>query len=572
MSNTSSLSGGSLVAKSLLQEDIKYVFSISGGHINPIYKALKEEGIEIITTRHEQAAGNAAEGWAKTTRTPGVCLVTAGPGFSNVLPALISAYYARSPLVCITGHTPLKHIDLYASQEIDHLPLAAPVTKYAKMVFDTNRIPQYIQEAFRAATANPFGPVLVDIPQDIQTLHWTLDDKNLFFQLPKTGYRSQGQIYPDPLLVKRAAKLLLGATNPIILAGSGVYWDRASKSLLDIVEFLSVPVTHFDLGKGCVPDLHPCSIGNAAQNPLLARADVILALGVTFEELLGFGTNPMFYSPDVKVINVDPDPAHIGKNRPLELGITSSMDPFLKTLLVTLKKHSPNGGHYAEWAKIAKNDRLDFESLIIGDAVDSTAVPIKPQRLTKDIQPFLDNDTRLFLDGGDTTVWAQLILQASYPGQIIPTQGPSGHLGAGIPMGIAAKLAEPEKTVIVLTGDGSFLFNGAEIDTAVRYDIPLVIIVENDSLWGMIAHNQDLSWGERIGTSLDNKGHIDYVKFAESLGGQGELVTRPEDIAGAITRARESGKVALVDVRIDGEETNILNQRAAAKADPSFWK
>jgi acetolactate synthase-1/2/3 large subunit len=485
---------------------------------------------------------------------------------------LVSATASKSPIVAITGHTPLKHIDLYASQELDQIPLVTPVTKYAKMIYDTARIPQYIQEAFRAATAEPMGPVLLDIPQDVQILHWEQDDENNYFNLSPSEYRTQGRTYPDPILVKMTTKLLLEADNPIVIAGSGVYWGSASESLLALTDYLSIPVAYFDLGKGCISDLHPFSVGNASQNPLLQRADVMLALGITFEELLGYGTNPMFYDPNVKVVNVDPDPTHIGKNRPLEIGIASSIDPFLKELLVYLKKNGQGERKHLEWATSAKGDRTEFESLIIGTTAESDDLPIKPQRLTKDIQQFLDKDTRLFLDGGDTTVWAQLILNATYPGQIIGSQGPIGHLGAGLPMGIAAKLAEPEKNIMILTGDGSFLFNGAEIDTAIRYDLPLVIIVENDSQWGMIAHSQDLSWGKRIGTTLDEKGHISYVKFAESLGGKGELVTRPEDITGAIKRARDSGTVSLVDVRIDPVETNLLNQRAAAKSDPDYWK
>ena len=563
------LSGGSLVAKSLLQEGVQYVFSICGGHINPIYKALEEEGIQIITTRHEQAAGNAAEGWAKTTRTPGVCLVTAGPGFANVLPALVSAYYARSPVVILAGHSALRDLDKHANQEVDQLPLAGSITKYAKMVHGTDRIPQYVQEAFRAATTENMGPVLLDIPQDIQTLLWEPDEEDHFFKRKPQQYRVQGRTFPDPLLVKKASQLLLAAENPIIIAGSGVYWGNASESLLRVAEFLSIPVVHDELGKGCVPDLHPLSIGNAIQNILIRKADVLLVLGVTFGELQGFGTNTNIYDPDVKAIWVDPDPGVIGKNRPFELGIPSSIDPFLQELMLALKKEVAKGDLYLEWSRSVKKERMDLESILMGP-VDSDEIPIKPQRLTKEIQPFLDNDTRLFLDGGDTTVWALLILKSKYPGQIMMSHGPTGHLGGGLPMGIGAKLAEPDRNIMVLTGDGSFLFNGAEIDTAVRYDLPLVIIIENDSAWGMIAHNQDISWGRRIGTDLNKQ--IDYVKFAESLGGQGELVTRPEDISGAIKRARESGQVALIDVRIDEFETNVLNQRAAAGADPSYWQ
>ncbi|MFX1283780.1 MAG: thiamine pyrophosphate-binding protein [Promethearchaeota archaeon] len=569
MSKNLSLSGGSLVAKSLAQEGVQYVFSISGGHINPIYKALDEEGIQIITTRHEQAAGNAAEGWAITTRTPGVCLVTAGPGFANLLPALVSAYYARSPVIALTGHSALCHIDKHANQEIDQIPLAKHVTKYAKMIHKTARIPEYIQEAFRIATSENMGPVLLDIPQDIQTLHWEPHDEDFFFKRKPKTYRVQGKTYPDPLLVKKASQLLLAAEKPVIIAGSGVYWGNASKSLLRVAEFLSIPIAHDELGMGCVPGLHPLSIGSAIQNILLKDADVILVLGVTFGELQGFGTNPSIYDKDVQVIWVDPDSQVIGKNRPFELGVTSSIAPFLTELFSAIQKEANKSNLHGEWSKLVKQNRLELESMLMGPA-DSNDIPIKPQRLTKEIQPFLDKNTRLILDGGDTTVWALLILKSSYPGQIYMAHGPIGHLGAGLPHAIGSKLADPDRNIMILTGDGSFLFNGAEIDTAVRHDLPLVIIIENDSAWGMIAHNQDLSWGYRIGSELNKQ--IDYVKFAESLGALGELVTRPEDISGAIKRARDSGRVSLIDVRIDDKETNILNQRAAAAADPSYWK
>jgi acetolactate synthase-1/2/3 large subunit len=567
MSN--SLSGGSLVAKSLAHEGVQYVFSICGGQINPIYKALEEEGIQIITTRHESAAGHAAEGYAITAGIPGVCLVTAGPGFSNLLPALVSAYYARSPIVALAGRAALCHIDKHASQEIDQIPIVSHVTKFAKMIHKTARIPEYIQEAFRVATSENMGPVYLDIPQDIQTLHWVPNDEDFFFNRKPKVYRVQGKTYPDPLLVKKASQLLLAAEKPVIIAGSGVYWGKASESLLQVAEFLSIPVAHDELGMGCIPGLHPLSIGNVIQNILLKEADVILVLGVTFGEYQGFGTNPNIYDKDVQVIWVDPDSQVIGKNRPFELGITSSIAPFLTELLSALKKETNKSNLHGDWSKIVKQNRLDLEAMLMGPA-DSADIPIKPQRLTKEIQPFLDKNTRLILDGGDTTVWALLILKSSYPGQINMAHGPTGHLGAGLPQGIGSKLADPDKNIMILTGDGSFLFNGAEIDTAVRYDLPLVIIIENDSAWGMIAHNQDLSWGHRIGSELNQK--IDYVKFAESLGAQGELITRPEDIPGAIKRARNSGRVALIDIRVDDKETNILNQRAAAAAEQSYWQ
>jgi len=565
------ISGGRLVAKALKAEGVKYVFSLPGGHIAPIYEGLIEEDIEIISTRHEQAAGNAADSWGRVTRTPGVCLVTAGPGIVNLIPALAQAYYANSPVIGITGRTAFVFSDKHAFQEVDSVALANPITKWAKTCSIVYRIPEYVQDAFRAATSGKMGPVLLDFPLDTTCLSC---DESKVSIVPPEKYRATGKTYGDPILIKKAAEMLLNAEKPIILVGSGVYWSNASEELIKFTEFTQIPVVYYELGQGCIPDDHPLCVGNAIVGLRFAKPDVMLAIGVCFDELLGFGVDETMYPKDLKIIHVDIEPSIIGKNRPIDLGIIGDPKAVLSQLLEAVKQIlEKEGVKERAWAKkLAETKKTFFSGF--EKTGDSTAKPIRPERLMKEIREFVTPDTIVILDGGDTSVWAYTFLKAQFPGQIIGSQGPLGHLGAGIPMGIAAKLAKPEKKVFVITGDGSFLFNGAEIDTAVRYDIPFVVIIANDSYWGMVYHGNVLAWKSKekssIGTKLNEE--VRYDKFAESLGGYGETVIDPEEIKPAIQRALKENVPAVIDVRIDTEAVTILDQYFASTAMPQFWK
>ena len=565
------ISGGRLVAKALKAERVKYVFSLPGGHIAPIYEGLIEEGIEIVSMRHEQAAGNAADGWGRVTRTPGVCLVTAGPGIVNLVPALAQAYHANSPVIGITGRSAFVFSDKHAFQEVDSVALARPVTKWAKTCSIVYRIPEYIQDAFRAAISGKMGPVLLDFPLD--TVCLSCDEFKAPI-LPPEKYRSPGRIYGDPILVKKAAEMLLNAEKPIILTGSGVYWSGASKELVELAEFLQIPVTYYELGMGCIPDEHPLCLGNAVVSLRFAKPDVMLAVGVCFDELLGFGVDETMYPKDLKVIHIDLEPSIVGKNRPVDLGIVGDPKAVLSQLLEAVRRILEKEGiKEREWTKKLMETKKTFFAAF-EKAGDSSAKPIRPERLMKDIREFVTSDTIVILDGGDTSVWAYTYLKAQFSGQVIGSQGPLGHLGAGVPMGIAAKLAKPDKKVFVITGDGSFLFNGVELDTAVRYNIPFVTIIANDSHWGMVYHGNVIAWKSKekssVGTKLNEE--VRYDKFAESLGGYGETVTDPEEIKPAIQRALKENVPAVIDVRIDPEAITILDQYFASTAMPQFWK
>ncbi|MHA1722928.1 MAG: thiamine pyrophosphate-binding protein [Candidatus Baldrarchaeia archaeon] len=557
------IDGGTIVAKALKAENIKCVFTLPSGEILPILEKLVEEGVQVITTRHEQAAGNAADGWARVTRSPGVCIVPTGPGLANLIPAITQAFYAGSPVVAISGHSAYKYTNMNAFEEINGVEIVSSITKWAKQCTFTGRLHEFVQEAFRHATCGKMGPVLLEIPKDI--LQGKCDAKRVKI-LPPEQYRSKGRIHGDPALVKKAVDFLLASEKPLIIAGSGVYWSGAWEELIKLAELLSIPVACEGLAVGCVPYDHPLYVGNAIGNPFMRNADVLLVIGAKFDEFLGFGRDLSFYSEDVKVIKIDIDPSEIGKNRPVDVGILGDAKAVLTQMLEFLSKSVSSAPKERGWSKEVRSAWLKFNESF-ERAAESSEKPIRPQRLMKEIRELVGKDTICVLDGGDTTAWAYLYLRAYRPGQIIGSQGPFGHLGAGIPMGIAAKLAYPNGKVFVITGDGSFLFNGSELDTAVRYNIPIIVIVANDSAWGMVYHTRSITSRSKekaaLFTFLNEK--VRYDKYAESLGAYGELVTEPNEIKPAIKRAIRSNLPAVVDVRVSREFATPLSYILTAK-------
>jgi acetolactate synthase-1/2/3 large subunit len=554
---------GKAIAEVLKAENITHVFSLPGGEILPIYDALVAEGIKIITTRHEQAAGNAADGWARVTRTPGVCLVPMGPGIVNAVPALAQAYQMGSPIVAITSSVAHKLADMDAFEDLDLKALVSSVTKWTRRCVFPHRIGEYVQKAFSAALTGRMAPVLLDIPKDVIS---TPAEEN-FQPLRPAQYRPISKLFGDPVQVKRAVELLAKAERPVIIAGSGVYWSQACNELVKFAEFFKIPVAAEYLGAGCFPQNHPLSIGNAIANPFTNQADVILVVGARLDEFLGFGRDPSFYAEDAKFIHVDIVPDAIGKNRPVEVGIVGDAGAVLSQMLDTAKKIAKKRAA----GNFAKQSRAAWEQLfeVLEKDADSDEIPIKPQRLMREIREFASPESLFILDGGDTTAWAYVYLRANYPGQIIGSQGPLGHLGAGLPITIAAKLARPEKPVYLISGDGSFLFNVSELDTAVRYNVPIVVIVNNDCAWGLVYHTRLLKTRSEekasCGTLLNEHARLD--KLAEGFGAGGELVTKPSEIQPALKRAVDSGRPYVLDVRVSRKYMTLLSQIFTTKRD-----
>ncbi|MFX0107783.1 MAG: thiamine pyrophosphate-binding protein [Candidatus Hodarchaeota archaeon] len=552
------LTGAQTAAKAILAENVSTVFTLADGSILPILDGLIDGGVNVINVRHEQAAGNAADGWGRAMRTPGVCLVAMGPGLVNLLPALAQAYHAGSPVVAITGATPLDMGEMDAFEDIDAVKMVEPYTKWSARCRTSKQVAKYVRLAFSHAMSGKKGPVLLEIPKDVQV------DTCSDTEFSPSNYRQSNGPTGSPAAIKKAVELLAGAERPIILAGSGVYWAGAEKELVELAELMSAPVACEFLGLGCIPQSHDLSIGNAITNPFIRQADVLLTVGARFDNFLGFGTDPASYAEDVKVVHIDIDSTVIGKNRPVEVGIHGDAKAVLASML-----------GYAENSKVSRADtafanqvRMGYQMISEGfdEEADPVEVPIRPHRLMRELREFAKPDSLFVIDGGDTSAWAFLYLRAEQPGQLIGAQGPLGHLGAGLPISIAAKSAQPERDVYLVTGDGSFFFNGVELETAVRQEIPVIIVVCNDLAWGLVYHTRKIKTGSeelaRRGTIINE--HVKLDLFAQSLGAYGETVTKTEEIKPALQRALESGKPALVDVRVSREFESILSQVLAA--------
>lgn len=540
------MDGAKVVAKAVAKEGVKCAFALPSGEILPVCEYLEEEGVDVIFTRHEQAAGNAADGYARITRSPGFCLVPTGPGLANLLPALAQAYYASSPVVSIAGHSKYVNLDRNAFEEIDGHLWVKEYTNWSRLVTFTHRLHEYVQEAFRRALGGRFGPVLLEIPKDI--LNADAGDVEL---ADPQNYRFTGRIGCDDECISKTIELLRDSERPVIIAGAGVYWSRAEGLLVRFAERFSIPVTVSGLGFGCIPSDHQLYAGQATASPVLNEADLVLVLGSRFDEFLSFGQR---FSKDAKIVQVDIEGSEIGKNRYIDVGIQCDVSAFLSRMLDHEIRVS-----FTSWAEKVRATVSGIEKMFESAALLDEK-PMKPQRLMKELSDIISKEDIAILDGGETTAWGFLYLKARRAGNIIGSQGPFGHLGAGVPMGIAAKAAHPDRRVFVITGDGSFLFNGVEIDTAVRHGLQVVVIVVNDSAWGLVNHTRLLTTrsAERAKYGVMLNENVRYDKFAESLGAYGELVTDAREIKEAINRALDSGKPAVLDVRVKLDEISPL--------------
>ena len=527
--------GGSLVAKMLKQEGVEYVFGLSGGHIDPIFQGCLDEGIRVIDTRHEQAAVFMADGWARVTGKPGVAVVTAGPGVTNAISGLWTAQATGSPIVVFGGRSPLGEFEQGSMQDMDSLSLVRTVTKWARAGYETKRIAEYVSMAFRHALSGRPGPVYLEFPDDV--LAAKVDEAEVV--LPR-NYRTAARSQGDPDLVKAAVELLLRAEKPIIIAGGGVWWSQAAKELLEFIELTKIPLfSGLDRVPGYIPADHSLCL------PMVANqdADVVLLLGARLDFRLWYGRSPMFDS-NSKWIQVDIEPTEIGRNRPIDIGITGDAKAVLKQMIEKARDRC-RGRSELPWVKECR-ERLKVLQGQMEIPGDPDGVPIHPARLCREIRDFIDRDATVVVDGGDTSVWSFFAIWGNQPGHILGVL-PTGTLGVGPSFAMAAKLARPSTQVVLISGDGSFGLNGMEFDTMVRHKLPVVCIICNDCAWGMVMHEQQaIGSGRVVGTQL---GSARYDKVVEALGGYGEMIEKPADIRPALQRAFDSGKPACINVK-----------------------
>ena len=541
--------GGWLVARMLKREGVEVVFTLSGGHIAGIYDGCLREGIRVVDTRHEQAAVHAAEGWAKTTRKPGVALLTAGPGVTDGVTGVANAYLAGSPILVIGGAAPLGFWDRGALQEMGQIDLLRPITKWARTVHETSRLGEYVGMAFRQMLSGKPGPTFLEMPMDV--LNNFADTDTLFDLGEPSNYRAGGRSAPDPAVVVQAATLLEKAQRPVIMAGTAVWWSDASEPLRQLAERIQAPVYLNGAGRGCLPPTHPLFF-TSSRRKALEGADVILAIGTRMDFRLNHGQPPLIPA-EAKILWFDLAAEDIGVNRGAAVGLVGDVGLSMSQVAEATKPIANE-----EWLTYIRNEeRRSIER--DAAALHSDAVPIHPMRFCREIRDFIDEDTTVVGDGGDIVSYGGKVINVAKPGYWLDA-GPMGCLGTGTGFAMAAQLARPGKKVLILSGDGAFGLNGMEFESMARQKLPIVAIIGNDGAWGQIKHPQRSMIGHATAAELSPG--IRYDKMVEALGGYGELVERPEDIRPALERAFGSGLPACVNVLIDpekpyGRSTNV---------------
>ncbi|HYN91425.1 MAG TPA: acetolactate synthase [Thermoleophilaceae bacterium] len=528
------LHGGRLVAKRLKAHGVSKLFTLSGGHLFSIYDGCREEGIDIVDVRHEQSAAFAAEGWAKATRQPGVCALTAGPGVTNGMSAMASALMNASPMLALGGRAPAARWGMGSLQEIDHIPFVAPLTKLARTAGATAEIPALVDEALRASIEPPSGPTFIDFPLD-QVFMEASVDADAPASLPDPAALPSA----DGDALDRAAELLRGAARPVVMAGTGLYWAHGENALRELCEELQIPVFLNGLGRGCVPADHPMFFSRA-RGTGLKGADVALVVGVPMDFRLAFGGS---FGEETQLIVVGS--ARPEREHPRE--VAAELYGSVAGTLAALRSGAEGGPDRSGWVNELREVENEKRAAEQEDLTDGRS-PLHPMRVYGELASVLDRDAIVIGDGGDFVSFAGRMVETYEPGCWMDP-GPYGCLGSGPGAALAAKIAHPDRQVCLLLGDGAFGFSGLEYDTFVRHGIPVVGVMGNNGIWALEKHPMEFLYGYSVAADLQPGCRYDEV--VRALGGHGELVERPDELRPALERAFASGQPALVNVLTD---------------------
>jgi acetolactate synthase-1/2/3 large subunit len=534
--STTQLHGGRLVARALRAYGVRKLFTLSGGHLFSIYDGCRTEGIDIVDVRHEQTAAFAAEGWAKVTRTPGVCALTAGPGVTNGMSAIASASQNHSPMLVLGGRAPAFRWGQGSLQEVDHVPFVAPLAKYAATATATAEIPRLIDDAMRAAVLPHSGPAFIDFPLD-QVFGEAEPAAPEQLPEPWTGPGADAQ------QIERAAELLRTAERPVIMAGTGLYWGRGEQELWALAEELGVAVFLNGLGRGCLPADHSLAFSRA-RGAALSKADVALVIGVPLDFRLGFGAA---FAEDAHVIAIDVAAPERGHPRRVSAELYGALPATLDALRSAAAP--PSGGRAArdEWVHTLRGIENERRGEEAADLRDPRA-PLHPMRIYGELAQMLDRNAIVVGDGGDFVSYAGRVVDSYRPGCWLDP-GPYGCLGSGPGYALAAKLAHPDRQVVLLLGDGAFGFSGLEFDTLARHGVAVVGVMGNNGIWGLEKHPMEAIYGYSVAAEL--RPGTRYDDIVAALGGHGELVSTPGELRPALERAFGAGRPALVNVLTD---------------------
>ena len=522
---------GRLIARRLKASGIDTVFTLSGGHLFPFYDGCRSEGIRLVDTRHEQTAAFAAEGWSKVTRIPGVAALTAGPGVTNGMSAMAAAQQNQSPLVVLGGRAPALRWGQGSLQEIDHVPMVAPLARFAATASSAEAAATLVDEALAAAVAAPSGVAFVDFPMD-----------HMFGEAPDGGQPgalsdlTRGPAV-DGAALDRAADLLAGAERPVIMAGTNVWWGRAESALLGLAERERIPVLMNGMARGVVPADHELAFSRARSHAL-KQADVALVVGVPMDFRLGFGG---VFGADTQLIvadRVEPARAH---PRPVAAELYGDLPAVLSALA---EGRSPDREPWIADLRAIESAARAGEQAEFSD--DRT--PLHPMRVYAELTPMLDRDAIVVIDAGDFGSYAGRVIDSYVPGAWLDS-GPFGCLGSGPGYALAAKLARPDRQVVLLQGDGAFGFSGMEWDTLVRHDVQVVSVIGNNGIWALEKHPMEMLYGYSVVAEL--RPGTRYDEVVRALGGHGELVASPAELRPALDRAFAARLPAVVNVLTD---------------------
>ena len=534
--------GGSLAARALKDAGVGAIFTLTGGHIMPILDGALDEDIPVIDVRHEQAAVHAADAYSRLNPGRiGCAVLTAGPGVTDGVTGIANAWRANSPILVIGGQGPFSNLRRGSLQEMDHVGMIRPISKWADACYQTDRIPEYIARAGRTAVAGVPGPAFLEIPMDVLMAPASLDDTRF-----PTIRATPPTVHPDPADLQATLDVLATAERPVLLGGTGVKWSRGGAALARFAEATRIPVYLNGMGRGMLRADHP-QFFNRTRRQAMKECDVFVLVGSPLDFRLRFGAA---VPAGARIVQFDMDATLIGQNRSADVGVVGNIGAALEQL-TDLLEASGLSLDFGEWSDGLRADE-DAAAAALESQLTSDESPVDPLRFAAEIRDFIDEDTILIGDGGD------IVAQAS---KVVPVlrencwmdPGPLGTLGVGMPFALAAQHSFPDRRVLIIYGDGAFGLNGFEYDTAVRFGLPIVGIVGNDAAWGQMLRPQVGIYG------ADRKVAVDlaptrYDLVVEALGGHGEYCERPDEIRPALERAFASGKPALVNVMIRKDE------------------
>jgi acetolactate synthase-1/2/3 large subunit len=540
------MNAATLLVRCLENEGVRFIFGLPGEETLELTDALLDSRIRVIETRHEQGAAFMADVYGRLSGQAGVCFATLGPGATNLLTGVVDAYLDRAPLVAITGQASLNRRHKESHQYIDVISMFKPVTKWNASIPKAEVIPEAVRKAFKIAQTEKPGATHLELPEDVaeEAIGEATAREPLFVQSPIMPE-------PSPSQVLRAVNAVAGAKRPVILAGNGIIRGKASEALRTFARALQIPVLHTFMAKGVMPDsdsLSLSTIGLLARDyaaVVMEQADVVLAVGYDFVEYA-----PCFWNPrrDKRIVHVDGSPAEVDEHYIVEVGVLGDLRLSLELMQRQLSSFP------AAWADQARHTVFDgFERELNGPR----SWPLRPQHIMRDLRAALKPDDVVICDVGAHKLWMSRMFPCETPNSCIISNG-FAAMGIAVPGAIAAKLLSPDRRVVAVTGDGGFLMNSQELETAVRLQLPLVILVWRDNGYGVIRWKQSLRFGR---TSSVDFGNPDFVRYAESFGAAGYGVTAADDLRPTLERALQQRGPVVIDCPVDDSENLKLTER-----------